>query len=262
MSKDDFARAHSKFSASGAERWFNCPGSVELSEGQPDKSSKWAEEGTLAHEVLEYTMLREIGHPASIDKEYPKGKVTIEMRDYGRAATKFIVDRWRKLPDSGIKVETRIYLKFIHPEMFGTFDSAILDYFGTLHVFDYKYGAGHAVSPTKNLQMIFYGIGMAFKYHWNFKNVRLWIIQPRIKGYDGPTFWDVPTFELKKYVDIFESKVEQVEKFPNKFAEGPWCWWCKAKAICPLKLKAKQESCITIFKNNPVDKVKLVEDFY
>ena len=49
-------RAHSKFSASGAERWFACPGSVELSEGVPDKETEWSKEGTLAHEVLEEIM--------------------------------------------------------------------------------------------------------------------------------------------------------------------------------------------------------------
>lgn len=253
-------RAHSKFSASGAERWFNCPGSVELSEGQPDKSSVWAEEGTLAHEVLEFLMLKAIGHPSSVDREM---KAPGDMVVHGTAATDFIVSLWKKLPDAGIKVETRIYLDFIHPEMFGTFDSAILDFFGTLHVFDYKYGAGHSVSPTKNLQMIFYGLGMAYKYHWNFKKVRLWIIQPRIKGYDGPTYWDVPILDLKKYVEIFSKAVEKVEKYPNKYVEGEWCWWCKAKNICPLKIEAKLNQAYEIFKAIPVDKAKDInENFY
>lgn len=242
-------RAHSKFSASGAERWFNCPGSVELSEGQPDKTSVWAEEGTLAHKVLEaYLRFYIIGGELT----EVEGRPTTEMKEHAIKSSGFILKIWDALKDASIRVETRIHLPFIHPEMFGTFDAGVIDYFGTLHVFDYKYGAGHSVSAVKNLQMIFYGLGLAFKYHWNFKRVRLWIIQPRIKGYDGPTFWDIPIMELKSYVPIFKKAVRQVEQFPNKYVEGEWCWWCKAKSICPLKLKQKQDSCIDIFKTRPL----------
>lgn len=234
-------RAHSKFSASGAERWFNCPGSVELSEGQPDKTSVWAEEGILAHKFLENVLT---GNASS--------KVKNDMYYHVQNAAKFIFDLHRKTKGSELNVETRIYLDFIHPEAFGTFDSGIVDLFGMLHVIDFKYGAGHSVSPVKNLQMIFYGMGLAHKYDWNFKRVRLWIIQPRIKGYDGPTFWDIPIMELKSYVPIYKKAVRQVEQFPNKYVEGEWCWWCKAKSICPLKLKQKQDSCIDIFKSKPL----------
>ena len=95
---------------------------------------------------------------------------------YGEAAADYILWLWKEAPGSEILVETRIPLSFIHPEAFGTFDAAIVDYFGTLHVFDYKYGQGHAVSPTGNLQMILYGLGLAHRYQYNFKRVRLWII--------------------------------------------------------------------------------------
>jgi hypothetical protein len=259
-------RKHSKFSASGAERWFNCPGSVELSEGQPDKSSVWAEEGTKAHEVLE-KVLKALDpnvfgeNNAWIRHELPK-TYNREMIQYALEAAIFIRDLQKKNPNSEVLVETRIHLDFIHPEMFGTFDGAVIDHFGTLHVFDYKYGAGHSVAPKENLQMIFYGIGLAHLHHWNFKRVRLWIIQPRIKGYDGPAFWEIPIQDLKDYVYKFKKKVLMVEKYPNKYAEGAWCWWCKAKSVCPLKIQNKMDSAIEIFKVNPIDKKTDIDDFY
>ena len=40
---------HAVLSPSGADRWMVCPGSVRLSEGMPDTSSKAADEGTAAH---------------------------------------------------------------------------------------------------------------------------------------------------------------------------------------------------------------------
>lgn len=243
------ARKHSKYSASGAERYFQCPGSVALSEGLPDRDNKYSIEGTQAHTVLEALMKSAIeGYTKILPLRDP---VTASMISYGTHARDFIMDIHEKAPRSEIMVETRISLPFIHPEMFGTFDSAVVDHFGTLHVFDYKYGAGVPVGPEENLQMIFYGMGVAHQWDWNFKKVRLWIIQPRIKGYDGPLFWEIGILELKKYVDVFRKAVERVERYPNKFVEGSHCHWCKAKSVCPLKQQGKLAKAKAVFQAHP-----------
>ncbi len=130
--------------------------------------------------------------------------------------------------------------------MFGTFDGAVLDHFGTLHVFDFKYGT-HVVSPKFNLQMIFYGIGLAHIHHWNFKKARLWIMQPRSRGYEGPIYWEIPILFLKSYVSEFRDAVNRVEKRPDLFKEGEWCFFCKARSICPLKQDAKLEKAQSVF---------------
>jgi len=253
-------RAHSKFSASGAERWFECPGSVELSEGLPDKSSKWAEEGTHAHSVLESLLEMAIGgmdlHGLLIDGK----SVPAEMMAYGKKARDFILNIWRSLPDSDLVIESRVYLDFIDKDAFGTLDSSIIDYFGTLHIFDYKYGAGVSVSPIKNLQMIFYALAMAHKHHWNFKRVRIWIIQPRVKGYDGPLFWDISIEELRAYVPQFKAAIKRVYERPEEYVEGSWCHWCKAKTVCPLKREGKIEKAKNVFLSNPITGVNYGEE--
>lgn len=247
-------RAHSKFSASGSERWFNCPGSVELQEGIPRKDNAWSLEGTHAHEVLEQ-LLRDTITSGGLDKYSLVTPVLVnapcEMLSYGLSAVRFIWEVHQKHPGSEILVEDRVYLKFIHPEMFGTFDAAVLDHFGTLHVFDYKYGVG-AVSPIENLQEIFYSIGLAHQYDWNFKRVRLWIIQPRVRGYDGPTFWEISITELRAYVDQFRRAIRRVAREPKAYAEGPWCHWCSAKGVCPLKAEVKLEKAIEVFTASPI----------
>lgn len=244
-------RAHSKFSASGAERWFNCPGSVELSEGLPDVESVYSREGTLGHETLEKVMHHSI-ESKSIAMPSLALDIPSEMRRHAVHAASFILGLHRKLKQSEVMVETRIYLDFIHEEMFGTFDAGVVHHFDTLHVFDYKYGVT-PVSPTKNLQMLFYGIGLAHKFNWNFKRVKLWIIQPRMRGYDGPLFWELGIFELKDYVSKFERAVERVEKSPRKYVEGSWCHWCKARVHnkCPLKSEAKLEKARVAFSKWP-----------
>lgn len=261
-------RAHSKFSASGAERWFNCSASVELSEGLPDKSTEWSVEGTLAHEVLEKIMrMMMAGQHVSWRDFYGQKDVNQVMFRHALNAATFMIRMGHKL-QSEVGVEERIYLKFIHPEMFGTYDGDIPEHFGTLHVFDFKYGAGHAVRPgpakpggPPNLQMLFYGIGLAHKYNYNFHTVRLWIIQPRIKGYDGPTFWDVPINQLRSYVQDFKDAVWRVENKPE-FKKGSWCHWCKAKSKCPLKRAAKLENAVDVFKMNPVKPFTTKENDY
>lgn len=251
-------RKHSKYSASGAERWFNCPGSVELSEGVPSKDSVWSIEGTKAHEVLEELLLAaiEAGTPLITKTKFAKS-VPFEMVRHGTGAANFILGLHARTPRSELLVETRIHLPFIHAEMFGTFDSGIVDHFGTLHVFDYKYGAGHSVSPNGNLQMIFYGLALAAKYDWNFKRVRLWIIQPRIKGYDGPLFWELGILELKAYVDQFRKAVNRVENNPDLFVEGSWCHWCNAKAKCPIKQQGRLEKAMTVFTASPLKRERV-----
>lgn len=43
--------AHATLSPSGAVRWMTCPGSVALTKDMADTSSKYADEGTDAHEL-------------------------------------------------------------------------------------------------------------------------------------------------------------------------------------------------------------------
>jgi len=244
-------RAHSKYAASGAERWMSCPGSVALSEGLPDKSSAAAAEGTQAHEVLEAVMKIELsGNSEAVLAETREtlARAGLEKFQHAVQTTKFIVGLHRRTPGSECLVESRVYLDFIDPEMFGTFDGAVVDHFGTLHVFDYKYGSW-TVSPKENLQLIFYGVGLAAKYQWNFSRVRLWIVQPRSRGYDGPVFWEFPITNARAYVEKFRRGVERAKKEPETFVEGQYCFFCKAKSICPLKLAKKREEAGNIFTN-------------
>lgn len=239
-------REHSKFSASGAERWFNCPGSVEIQEGLPDKDNVWSVQGTQAHEVLERILKarlkRQVRDEKPLEFRPPK-----DMVAYGNHAADQILKIHKAHPGSELMVEERVTLEFIHPEAFGSLDAAVLDHFGTLHILDYKYGMMH-VSPRENLQFIFYSLAVSFKHFWNFRKVRMWTLQPRTRGFDGYLFWEITMKELKHYIPKFDSAVARVLRYPNKYNEGSWCHFCKAKSICPLKTEAKAKKFSKIFK--------------
>lgn len=219
-------RKHSKWAASASERWINCPGSVSLSEKMPPSpDSSYAKEGTDAHYCLEQ-LFTHIDISELYDN-FPK-----EMVDRARKAYLDIVDRAPK--GAVILAETRADLSFIQPEMFGTFDAAIIEEFGLLEVIDFKYGAGIPVDPENNTQMIFYALGIAAKYHFNFSKVRLTIIQPRAEHERGPVrSWDMTIAELKKWIVIFHDAVTKSLSPKPATKAGSWCRWCPAAAICP-----------------------------
>lgn len=259
--KTHSGRKHSRFSASGFERISKCSGSVALSEGLPDKDNVWSLEGTKAHEVLEkiLNLLQKNNTINAVDKAVFGRDVPREMFDYGLHAAKHILTLHYKAAGSDLMVESRVTLEFIHPEAFGSLDAAVVDHFGTLHILDYKYGMS-LVSPRENLQFLFYALAVAYKYRWNFKKVRMWTLQPRVRGFDGYTFWEITIEELKKYVPVFKEAIERVEKYPNKYTEGEHCHWCRAKSICPLKVQGKLDAAIEIFKAKPIDKTEDLDE--
>lgn len=235
---------HAKFSASSMSRIEKCPGSVELSAGIPSRDTIWSIEGTKAHAVLETITKNQIADApwmSGVLKQVPDASG--EMIKLGKQASDFIIGQfyydWHK--DKKIAVESKITLPWIHDDIGGTYDSKIFEFFGTLHIFDYKFGVA-AVSPFENLQMLTYSIGEARKHNWNFEKARHWIIQPRIRGYDGPTFWDCSARELQlKWEPKLRSIVNTAIKYPKKYVEGSHCHFCNAKSKCPLKRDAKEE---------------------
>ena len=52
---------HAVLSASSAERWLHCPGSVQLTKDMPDTDTAYTREGTLAHSIGELKLRKQFG---------------------------------------------------------------------------------------------------------------------------------------------------------------------------------------------------------
>lgn len=223
--------AHAKYSASGSERWLNCPASIALSEkAPPSVDSIYAMEGTEAHECLEFIMRNADKKSASVMRVL-NGKYPDTMIHHGLTTFARIQQEAKGNP---ILCETRVDLSFVEPGMFGTVDAAIVELFGTLWVIDYKYGAGRQVEPEENTQMIYYALGIAHKYNFNFEKVRLAIAQPRIiskRGYFRT--WDIEIPELVAWTDRFKKGVAECKDPFASLKVGRWCFFCPASSICP-----------------------------
>src|SRR3954449_5633680 len=72
-------RSHSALSASGASRWINCPGSVRMTSGLPGVESKYASEGTGAHELAQAALLADRDADAYLGQVFSDVTVTPEM---------------------------------------------------------------------------------------------------------------------------------------------------------------------------------------
>ena len=254
---------HSKFSASSSKRWMACPGSMVLSAGVPDTSSKYAEEGTRAHQASE-AVLR--GETPAYDDEDMQAHVAV------------YVDNIRQYAEGGeLMVEQKLnYAKYLGAgadAAWGTSDAVIIKG-DEIQVHDLKYGQGEVVDPANNPQMMLYALGALDAFDGlagDFKRVRLVIHQPRVVK--APQEWDCSVEELLAFgaeakkavhgVRASEEGMRSVEAGTKEQAEweaqylrpnADACRWCRAKATCP-SLRADVAS--TVFSTVPAS----AEDF-
>lgn len=147
-------REHSTLSASASHRWLACTASVKFTEGMPDSSSAYAEEGTRAHELCAWKVAEMFKVQGVKKPDFKYDSATEECAD-GYAA--FIAE---KMTDSAaIFLEQRVdYSDYTAPGSFGTADCVIVAG-DTLKIVDYKHGVGVPVECDHNPQLMLYALG-------------------------------------------------------------------------------------------------------
>jgi len=229
---------HAKLAPSAAHRWMHCPGSVALCAGQPDESSEFADEGTFAHLLAARCLTAERA------AETVRGTVSADGRfrcdDEMVKAIQIYLDavQHQKLIDGerAFFVEQKVH---VSKEVYGTADAmrVSLDW-RTLHVFDFKYGAGVFVDAERNEQMMLYGLG-ALRTHSalcsKVAHVELHVVQPRYFGDVAPwRSWTVTADELcTTFADAVAEAAEETRSAAATLVTGPHCRFCRAKAVCP-----------------------------
>lgn len=213
---------HSKIGASSMYRWSACPGSVRLSEGIESKSSKYAEEGTYAHEVAAQMLL---------------GKTITETDpEILEAVTLYAETIRADFPDKrDVLVEHSFDLSSLYPGLFGTADCVLFDPKASLlRVYDYKHGSGIAVEVENNSQLKYYALGALISTKFPCKEIEIVIIQPRCSHPDGPVRRHrISSIELIDFAaDLVEyAKATEDENAP--LSPGDHCRFCPAAGICP-----------------------------
>ena len=118
---------HAVLSPSASERWINCPASVKLAAQFPNESSRYAEEGTLAHELgeikaayrfglidkptfrrREKAFIRKLGKFLGDVEEVIFEETLAEMDRHTDAYVELIAERLAAHPHSQLMLEQRL----------------------------------------------------------------------------------------------------------------------------------------------------------
>ena len=230
---------HALLSASAAKRWLNCPPSVRLTENMPDTPSEYAEEGTLAHELAELKLRKKFEtmskskYAKALDIIKSNPLYTSEMDsctdDYlDHILT--IAHKYDKVKPY-VVIEKQLNYSHIAEDGFGTSDCVLICR-NDLHIIDFKYGKGVAVSAEDNPQLKLYALGAIAEYSflYNIENVFLHIIQPRTS--EGFSSWEISATDLTAWGESIKPIAELAYKGSGDFKCGDWCRFCKAKATC------------------------------
>lgn len=228
------ARDHARLSASAAERWVNCSGSVALINAYPKgrSSSSYARRGTALHEASDNIMRLGVtprkttieGHEYTVTDEDMAGlKVYHDYIDtiIGDAdwyATEFPLD-----------------MTSIDKDLGGTADfCAVRD--GCLWVVDLKTGTGVTVFPEDNFQLLQYGLGVYLtinkKMRQAIETVKLVIVQPWAAFGERIKVWDILPSRLIEHAIKLQIAAEKT-RLDASLVPGPWCRWCPMMQSCP-----------------------------
>lgn len=242
-------KKHSRLGASTAKRWLNCSKSPSLiDQAPPAQSSVYAGEGTRAHEWLEYVLRKELlGEKVKSPKKPDR-----DMENHVQTAVNWVQENY--MPELGdiLQVETKVSLAWIHPEMFGTLDIAIVREGGVLTIADFKYGQGHVVEPEKNEQLLYYALGVAKLFDFNFEEIEIVVIQPRAQHDKGPIrSWKCSVAELKSWESLFKKGADRIDSPKARLFAGEHCMFCPAIPICPEIKKAAVETAKSVFSDEP-----------
>lgn len=190
---------HSRLSPSSTKRWMDCPGSIHMIEKHaPERrATRYAAEGTVAHEVCEKSLLRD-KQPADYIGDTIKADgfsftVTEEMAEACKEYTDFIRSITLTNDTTEMLIEVKLPLSSLGVPGLdgGTADCLLINREGKwIHVLDYKHGAGVPVEVLDNPQAMSYALGALLQLEvgeledWT---ATMSIIQPRTHHPEGTT---------------------------------------------------------------------------
>lgn len=225
---------------STSAQWVNCPASLALQTALGHKQeSEYADEGTKAHSVAERYLWG--------NYDFAVGD-TEEMHQCARLYNDFVnTIRAKSVPSMLMEmIEERLEIASVigmSVEAQGTVDYAgvVTTPSGAveLHVVDFKYGKGVAVSPYENTQLICYAAAV-LKHTAPYRpvsKVHLHIFQPRI--FDTPLTWSIAHWpDFNNYV-VKLCDASNKTGFGNEVIDvtaatpgTKQCKWCAVKYKC------------------------------
>lgn len=251
-------RDHAILSPSSAKRWINCTPSALLAEEAGSKTSVYAEEGALAHEIAEHALTRylEGAYDPIVNEELPirhehfkNPLFSIDMSNYIRDYCNYVIgEGYEMQKQDGVCrtfLERRVNITDFAPDSFGSVDVVLVSD-KTIHIIDLKYGAGVKVTADHNEQMMMYALGaLKAAVSDRITKIRMTIAQVRLDHYD--TF-EMSKGELLDWADkVLKPAAKMAIRGAGKQVIGSWCGFCPVKAQC----RAQRDAILADFEEKP-----------
>lgn len=237
--------SHALLSASSAHRWLRCPPSALATDGVADAPSDAALQGTAAHELAEYKLLRFLKRRAKRPtSEWIDEEMEGHTDDYVGFVAQHLESAREYCSDPQVYVEQRLDYSHLAPGGFGTGDCVIVAE-PTLQVIDLKYGMGVEVSPVENPQLMLYGLGAlaVFDALYDIREVSLSIFQPRRANVET---WSISTQDLIAWGENTVKPIAEIAaRGEGEYQAGPWCQFCRIAPTC----RARAESNLALAKH-------------
>jgi hypothetical protein len=228
------------FAPSGADRWINCPPSVELSLGFPSgKQSKFAREGDVAHGLAEIRLRWRLGLIDTDTAAVTNRKLQALELYGGTKMERFVeyyvakcLESYTATKGKGTAlVEGRFSLQHLGISSQARVDFGLVSG-NTLNITDFKYGQGVKVFAKDNAQLMLYASAMLDHYDmvYDIEWVSLNVIQPRMDHIDRHEIraTDLRVWETNTVLPAIEAA-----HLPGGQPEaGDHCQWCPVKAKC------------------------------
>jgi len=225
---------HSKIvGGSTAKRVMNCPGSVALVQKMPPQpSNKYADEGTLLHNVIAEVVMSD-KHPETwLGTKYNEQVLTLDLIDNKLVPALAALDVIDPNKEMEIEAETRVGFGDLLPGVFGSTD--LIGRIGSRAVvLDWKFGDGVAVEVEENYQLMFYAAAAmrTEETKWAFKDVEeieMVIVQP-----PAVKRWVTTPTRIVQFEKDLVKAVKLAQQPNAELKIGDHCRWCAAKPICP-----------------------------
>ena len=234
---------------STAKRVINCPGSVVLVQKMPPKpSNKYADEGTLLHNVIAELVMSDRTPESFLGTKYEDQVLTQELIDTKLKVALAALDELDPNKEMEIEAETRVGFGDLLPGVFGSTD--LIGRVGNRAVvLDWKFGDGVAVEVEENPQLMFYAAASMRTEgaKWAFEGVdeiEMVIVQPpQIKR------WVTTPARIAAFENQLVNAVKDAQKPNAKLQTGDHCRWCAAKPICPQMTGAVDRALKTSIDN-------------
>ena len=216
---------HAVLPPSSADKWMVCTDWLQATEGLQSKSSIYADEGTEAHSLLEWSL--RLGYsPEDLSENEDMTEAVGHAVDW---LNQYLITSRNAV----YRIESRLYFgKAIgYPSLSGTSDISIISP-SELVILDYKHGAGVVVEPSTSKQLRLYLLGLIHEVGPR-DRYKLVVVQPRARHSEGPIrVHSITHAEIKSFAKEAKNAAKANFEKTGRRQAGDHCRFCLAASAC------------------------------